>query len=206
MITVLKCLVQTQQWEFHPMHPPDKKSQKYDMHLSLRLMSISVVLTCLILRLLPFLTSFFLLLFAEPDAKTNGYIIVNANGGLNQMRFGVWLLCVFFFSVFHKLWMWTIVWCINNFRAQICDMVAVAKIMKATLVLPSLDHTSYWADERLVCFCTSNIFHSINWSNPCKNSGLICLLNMKLTQIGERNYVGFIILKNFMLTFLRVSS
>ncbi|KAL6222024.1 hypothetical protein ACLB2K_005416 [Fragaria x ananassa] len=56
--------------------------------------------------------------------KNNGYLMVSCNGGLNQMR------AAMSFQLLDQ--------------GHICDMVAIARYMNVTLIVPELDKNSFW--------------------------------------------------------------
>lgn len=118
------------------------------------------------------------MLAGVPGSATNGYLLVHANGGLNQMRTGVSLPCITI--IFGSILSYVARTLQFNYVSaayvsldklswdlfhQICDMVAVAKIMNATLVLPYLDHSSFWTDPRFGlkphCYLLLKRFHSL---------------------------------------------
>ena len=80
---------------------------------------------------------------AVPENSSTGYLLIATSGGLNQQRIGVSCLltsCCFVFTIPCVTFM--------IFSLQITDAVVVAWILNATLVVPELDHHSFWKDER----------------------------------------------------------
>jgi hypothetical protein len=105
--------------------------------------------------------------------KNNGYLMVSCNGGLNQMRAAVsgyncaghvhicgWSYSgdVVYLSLILSL-------CFS--ALQICDMVAIARYLNVTLIVPELDKTSFWADPR--CVNLIFVFEVTKWFQLHRN-------------------------------------
>ncbi|KAL2348164.1 hypothetical protein Fmac_002164 [Flemingia macrophylla] len=61
---------------------------------------------------------------AVSERMSNGYLLIGTSGGLNQQRTGLF-----------------------SENMTITDAVVVARILNATLVVPELDHHSFWKDD-----------------------------------------------------------
>ncbi|XP_050214697.1 O-fucosyltransferase 9 isoform X2 [Mercurialis annua] len=85
--------------------------------------------------------------------KSNGYLIIEANGGLNQQRL------------------------------SICDAVAVAGLLNATLVIPIFHLNSVWQDKRAVRIApfSNRLAHAV----PSDVQGIRCLANFEALRFAE---------------------